>query len=236
MIALDYRGRGQSEFATNWQSYQLPIEMADTISLMDHLAIERAFFIGSSRGGLIAMMMSATLKHRMLGAVLNDVGPVIEPVGLARIAGYVGKPIAADNWPEAATALKDANTGFRLTNLEWMEFAKTILTDRDGAPVLDYDPNLARTLPDRHAILSTPLPNMWQMFECLADLPIAVVRGANSDLLSASTLEQMQSRCADARTVTIPDRGHTPFLTEPAAIEAIRQTIARARLAIQNNH
>ncbi len=227
VIAADYRGRGRSDYAEDWQTYQLPNELADVIALMDHLSIAKAFFIGTSRGGLIAMLMAGAFKHRMHGVVLNDVGPVIEQAGLARIAGYVGTPLTVDTWQGAADMLQSANPGFDLAAGDWLAFAKTIFADSDGRPVLDYDPQLAKTLPPPETILSSPLPDLWEMFAALDGLPVAAIRGENSDLLSASTLDEMQHRLKGLHTVSIAGRGHTPFLNEPDAIAAIEQTLQR---------
>ncbi len=227
IIAADYRGRGRSHHA-DWQTYQVPVEMADVIALMDHLSIARAIFVGTSRGGLISMLMATLHKDRMAGVVLNDIGPVIEPAGLARISAYVGKDPELESWDAAAAALRATYRGFRMSEAEWARFARVIFAEHEGLPVLDYDPDLARTLPDEEMLASGPLPDFWAGFEALSGLPVAAIRGEASDVLSADTLRQMVERLPGLAAVTVPGRGHTPFLTESAALAAIRQVLAAA--------
>lgn len=228
VIAPDYRGRGHSDYATEWQTYQISYEMADVVSLLDHLSISRAFFVGTSRGGLISMLLASAFKNRMAGVVLNDVGPVLEPAGLARITGYVGKPVSAGSWSDLVEQFRRTNPGFDLTDEEWLTFAQTVFADRGGVPVLDYDPNLAKTLPEQETILNGPLPDLWPMFAALGGLPVCAIRGENSDLLSEATLAEMVSHLPDLKTVTIAGRGHAPFLNEPDAVAAIEVTLKRA--------
>ena len=227
VLAPDYRGRGQSDYSPDWQTYQLPVELDDVIALLDHLSIPKAFFIGTSQGGLITMLAAAAYKERICGAVLNDIGPVIEQTGLARIAGYVGQIADMRNWPDAVKTLKSTYNGFELDEDEWLEFARIIFAEHNGKPVMDYDASLAKTLPSKKSILETPLPDLWPAFECLKGLPVAVIRGLHSDMLSAATLNAMEQRLPGLVAATISGRGHTPFLTEALALELIERTIAR---------
>jgi pimeloyl-ACP methyl ester carboxylesterase len=231
LIAPDYRGRGQSEYAKDWQTYQPPVEMADVVTLMDHLSIAKALFIGTSRGGLITMLMAATSRDRIAGAILNDVGPVVEQKGLARIAGYVGQQGPLNDWQEATQALRAIYPGFDLDDDEWLEFARMIFRENEGKPALDYDPALANTLPGAQQIQDTPLPDLWQPFQCLDGLPVAAIRGENSDILSPQTLADMAMRLHGLEAVTVPGRGHTPFLTEPEALETINRVLHRLHAA-----
>ena len=227
IVALDYRGRGESQYAPDWQTYQPPVEMLDTVGLLDHLAIDKALFIGTSRGGIIAMLMAMEHRNRIAGVVFNDIGPVIEQTGLARIVGYVGQALSLENWQQAADSLQNIYPGFEMSDGEWLEFARIIFRDSNGKPALDYDPALVNTLPDREQILSAPLPDLWEAFNHLDGLPVAAIRGEHSDLLSPQTLADMAIRLHGLEAVTVPGRGHTPFLTEPSALETIHRILHR---------
>ena len=229
VICPDYRGRGRSQQSPNWATY-LPVnETADVIGLLDYLGIRKAFVIGTSRGGLNAMMMATMHRHRLAGVVFNDIGPVIDKEGLLRILQYVGKTAHFTSWDQAVDAVKRTNVGFdTLSEEEWEYFARFSFADEDGRPVIDCDPQLARTMPSEEQIINGPAPDLWPAFEALEGLPVAVIRGEHSDFLSEATISEMERRVSGTRTITIPNRGHTPFLTEPEAIEIIEQTLLRA--------
>ena len=217
LIRPDYRGRGKSDWAAP-DTYTVPTEAADILALMDHLDLEKAAILGTSRGGLIAMMLAATAHDRLAGVALNDIGPEIDPKGLAVIKGYVGKNPAQSTYAEAAA--------FRARN--WVQF-KNVPMDRWRAEVeqqyaqtesgltIRYDPALAQTLGDG----STAMPDLWPLFDATAGLPLAAIRGANSDLLTPETFAEMQRRRPDGSFATVPDRGHVPFLDEPHAVTAL---------------
>ncbi len=229
VICPDYRGRGRSEHANEWKTYMPVHELADVLVLLDELAVEKVCVIGTSRGGIIAMLMAAMHRERLAGVVFNDIGPVINPDGLARIVQYVGKAPKFTNWREAIMALQSTSPGFEaLSEDEWDYYARFTFAEQDGKPTVDYDPDLARTMPSVEQIKSGEAPDMWPAFEALAGLPVAVIRGENSDLLSADTVDEMGRRLDGFDAVTVPDRGHTPFLTEKPAIHAIERILQRA--------
>jgi pimeloyl-ACP methyl ester carboxylesterase len=224
MVVLDYRGRGRSAYAPDPKSYRPDVELADAIRLLDTLGIARAGVIGTSRGGLIAMAMGSTHFDRLTGVVLNDVGPVIERDGLLRIRSYLDKSQDLRNWDDAIASLQRTHVGFeKLTGDEWIAFARRIFRDEGGIPQVDYDLRLAEAFPAREAIEQAEAPDLWPMFETLKALPVTVLRGKNSDLLSAATVAEMARRHPGMKAVTVKDRGHPPFLDEPESVAAIKE-------------
>ncbi len=218
LIRMDYRGRGASEW-TGSATYTVPQEAADAIALLDHLGVRRAAVIGTSRGGLIGMVLAAMAKDRLLGLLMNDVGPVIHRPGLERIFDYVGRNPAAKSHADLAARLPTAMQGFaNVPASRWLEEARLHYTQTPEGLRITYDPTL------REAFLAAfqgPEPDLWPLFDLLAGLPLALIRGANSDLLSAGTAQQMRTRRPDMIFAEVPDRAHIPFLDEPEALAAI---------------
>ena len=229
VLAPDYRGRGKSQYASDPASYQPETEMADAIALLKLYDIKSFVVIGTSRGGLIAMIMGAAMKDRLCGVVLNDIGPKLEDEGLLRIVDYLGLEPDFKDWDEAVAALKQSQTGFEnLNERQWLAYAKRIYREENGRPVMAYDPALTTTFPDRQFIEAGKIPQLWDLYEQLAGLPVAVIRGENSDLLSPLTLDKMKKLHPGLITATVPARGHVPFLDEPEAIRAIDQLLVQA--------
>ncbi len=226
VLALDYRGRGLSDHDPNPDNYSIPVELDDVLSVLTARAVASAVFVGTSRGGLIVMALAAVRPGVIAGAVLNDIGPVIEPQGLMRIKGYVGKLPAPRDFAEGAEILRRlfAPQFTRLGGTDWIAAARRTWREQDGRLVLTYDPKLARTLdsidPDH------PLAPLWPQFDALADVPLMVIRGANSDLLSAATVEEMRSRRQSTTVIEIADQGHAPLLAEGDTIARIAEFVA----------
>lgn len=219
IIRMDMRGRGQSDWDDNWQNYTLPVECQDVIALMDHLELEKAAILGTSRGGLQAMGLAATHKDRLLGVALNDIGPEIDLSGLAIIMTYLGRRPNAKTYEEAALALKALySKAFpTVTDDIWQrEARKNFIETSDGLDIT-YDPKLRNAA----EAAGTDLPDLWPFFDAMSGLPLAAIRGANSDLFSQETLSKMQDRRPDMVAVNVPDRGHVPFLNELEAVAAI---------------
>ena len=221
VLALDYRGRGLSDHDRDPANYAIPVELGDVLAVLTARAVERAVLVGTSRGGLIAMALGAVRPAILAGVVLNDIGPVIEPQGLMRIKGYVGKLPQPRNLADGADMLRRLFGGQfpKLGDADWLSWARKTWREHDGRLVATYDPRLSRALaaidPEH------PLPPMWEQFDALACIPVMVIRGANSDLLSMATLEAMKARRNDMTVLEIPDQGHAPLLAEPDTIARI---------------
>jgi len=221
VLALDYRGRGLSDYDNNPDNYSLPVELADVLSVLAALEIGRAVIVGTSRGGLLAMLLGSARPAAVAGVVLNDIGPVIEPHGLARIKGYVGQLPQPKSFEEAAEVLRQLfSPQFpALSTGDWMELAQRTFRDQGGRIIPDYDPKLAHAL--RDVDIERPLPDLWQQFDSLADVPMLIIRGANSDLLSPATFEAMRARRWQCDALVVPDQGHAPLLTDDETISRI---------------
>ena len=223
MIRLDYRGRGQSQWADDYLTYTIPLEGRDCVELMNHLELERAAILGTSRGGLIAMGLAATVKDRLIGVALNDIGPELDPRGLEVIKNYIGRNPAQKTHAEAAAIRGAQMTGFaNVPDSRWKEEVQKLFTETPDGLQITYDPKL------RDAVLEAgaqPAPDLWPFFDTFDGLPLCAIRGANSDLLSADTLAEMQRRRPDMIAAVVPDRAHIPFLDEPEAVAALRAWI-----------
>jgi pimeloyl-ACP methyl ester carboxylesterase len=227
VVAIDYRGRGRSAYDRDPTNYTYATELGDLEAVLTALDVGPAVFIGTSRGGILTMLLAALSPTRIAGAVLNDIGPAIEVKGLVRIKGYVGKLPQPASWSDAAGILKrmfDAQFP-KLTGEDWLAAARLTWRDDDGGLTLNYDPRLARTLdaidPEK------PVPELWPQFEALAHAPLMVIRGALSDLLSEATVNEMRRRRCKIEVVDVADEGHPPRLGTPELIRRIAQ-FARA--------
>ncbi len=221
VIAIDARGRGRSEYDRNPKNYTYAIEMADALAVMTALSAAPAVIVGSSRGGLLAMAMGSARPTMIAGVVLNDIGPVIDAKGLMRIKSYIGKlPEPKDMADGAAVLRRLFSVQFpKLAQEEWLAFARRSWREEDGRLVSTYDPKLSATF--EGIDLEQPLPPLWNEFNTLANVPLMVIRGANSDLLSAATVEEMRRRRPDIESLEIADQGHTPLLADRGTIARI---------------
>ncbi|RKF17177.1 alpha/beta hydrolase [Roseovarius spongiae] len=223
LIRPDYRGRGLSDHAPDAQSYTIAQEAADAIALLDHLGLDKVTVLGTSRGGLIAMLLAHTHPERLNGIILNDIGPEVTQTGIARIMDYVGRPPTFADYAEAATALKEMNEPAfpGVTHNRWRVQAEMMWCAKPGGGLgLRYDPRLRDALEGQAG--AGPAPDLWALFDAAARLPLTALRGANSDLLSDETFAKMRDRAPEMRAVIVPDRGHVPFLDEAEALKAIR--------------
>jgi pimeloyl-ACP methyl ester carboxylesterase len=227
VLAVDLRGRGDSDYAKDPATYTPLTYVGDVLGLLDELALPRVVAFGTSLGGLVTMLLASVARQRLAGALLNDVGPEIDPKGLARIRAYVGKPGSFPTWVHAARSVQDANAdvypGYTID--DWLAMAKRLYyVNSAGRVVLDYDMKIAEPFRDPGG--EAP-PDLWPALAALDAVPVLVTRGARSDVLSEQTFTRMGAALPRAELVTIPDVGHTPTLSEPAAAEAIDRLLAR---------
>ncbi len=221
VLALDYRGRGLSGHDPDWRNYRLDVENRDILAALAAMEIHGAVFVGTSRGGLHTMLISAARPGVLRGAVLNDVGPVLEPRGMARIRSYVGKLPVPNSIAEAVALLKEI-MGERFEGLseeDWETYARMTFADDVGRIAMRYDPNLMKPL--EALDLGQPLPELWPQFCGLQGIPLLIIRGANSDLLSPETLQEMLRRHPGAETRTVKGQGHAPLLIDQGTIDTI---------------
>jgi pimeloyl-ACP methyl ester carboxylesterase len=226
VVAIDYRGRGESESDPNGV-YEVAAEHADLLAVAAALEITQAVVVGTSRGGLHAMILAASKPDLLRGVVLNDVGPRLETQGLLRIRAYVGKLPRPQGYAQAAAMLKEvAGAQFpALGDEDWRFFAFS--TFKPGPQGLEprYDMRLSRAL--EALDLTQPLPEMWPQFEGLAHAPVLALRGARSDLFSEATLDEMAGRHPRLERFTVPGQGHAPLLRDNSTIALICDAVAR---------
>jgi pimeloyl-ACP methyl ester carboxylesterase len=220
---MDYRGRGASDW-TGPATYTVPQEGKDALDLLDHLGVDRAAILGTSRGGLIGMMLAAVARPRLLGLCLNDVGPEIHRPGLVRIFDYIGRNPAQKTHAALAAALPHLMPGFaNVPPARWLSEAQKHYTQTDTGLKITYDPAL------RDAFLAAfdgPPVDLWPLFDACAGLPLALIRGENSDLLTVQTADEMRRRRPDMIFASVPDRAHIPFLDEAESLSALRAFLA----------
>jgi pimeloyl-ACP methyl ester carboxylesterase len=227
VIAIDSRGRGQSEYDADPQHYNLAIELSDVLAVLTALQIGPAMFVGSSRGGILTMLLAAAQPETIAGAVLHDIGPVIEPTGLVRIKSYVGKLPRPGSIAEGADILRQLFAPHfpKLAPEQWLAAARRTWKTEHEALVTTYDVQLAQTLVEFDS--ERLPPPLWDEFDALARVPVLVIRGANSDILSAATVSAMRSRHPALQSIEVPDQGHVPLLDEPDLIDHISVFIRR---------
>ncbi len=225
VICLDYRGRGGSDWDPDWRHYSFPVELADILFVLEQLAVTSAFFVGTSRGGLHGMTIAAMRPELVKGLVLNDVGPVLDPGGLAHIRDYVGRLPLLLTIEEAVAHFREA-MGAQFTAVsddEWRIYAANSLNPTAERLRLSYDPQLARTL---EAIdPAKPLPDLWEQFAAVT-APVLALRAENSDLFAPETLAEMAARNPRCRTHVVPGQGHAPMLLDAATQGLIADFIA----------
>lgn len=221
-VALDFRGRGASQYDADPAHYTPLQELEDTRLALAGLGISEVTSFGTSRGGIVTMIAALVAPGLVRAAVLNDIGPRIEIAGLMRIKGYVGRRLPEGiDWPTMVAVLAQANRDEfpALDRPAWERYARRLFRDVGGRPAMDYDPAIARTL---DAVTpETPMPDLWPCFEALADVPTLVVRGERSDLLTAETVTEMAARHRAFASLTIPDQGHAPLFDDPFSLDGL---------------
>jgi pimeloyl-ACP methyl ester carboxylesterase len=223
LIRMEYRGRGASDW-TGADSYTVPVEARDALALLDHLGLAQAALIGTSRGGLIGMLLAAMARDRLLGLCLNDIGPQIDPTGLARIAGYLGRNPVARTHAEMAASLPRTSPGFDAVPADrWLAEARLHYAETPDGLRITYDPALRDAF---LAAYSSQSADLWPLFDACNGLPLALIRGVNSDLLSAETAAEMRRRRPDMIFAEVLGRAHVPFLDEPESLQVIHAFLA----------
>ena len=225
VLALDYRGHGQSQYDRNPKNYAMRVALADLSAVLAAFEITSAIFVGTSFGGVLAMMLAVLPPAAVAGVILNDIGPVMEPRGLIRIKSYVGKLPIARNFEEGAEILRwlfEAQFT-KLAPQDWVAFAQRTWREGHSTLVPSHDPKLARAL---RGFSLERLPTLWDQFDALARIPLMVIRGANSDMLARPTLNEMLARREQLEVVVVPDQGHAPLLAEPLVIRRVAAFVA----------
>ena len=223
VLTPDFRGRGRSEYAPHWSDYTPQAEAADMFDLMAATGLHKAICLGTSRGGLVAMLMAAMRPTQIKAVILNDIGPEVNPAGIERIAAYAGKMTAPPTWTEAAIVLRQMNERAfpTLTGDQWHRFAANTFADHRGRPKIDYDAKIGLAMRRGLALTRGRVPTMWPQFRALARIPVLVLRGENSDILTSDIVTRMQEVLPHMTAVTVKDRGHAPLLDEPESVAAI---------------
>lgn len=222
LIRMDYRGRGASDW-TGAATYTVEQEGRDAVRLLDHLGVDRAAILGTSRGGLIGMVLGAVARDRVMGLILNDVGPEIAREGLHRIFDYVGRNPAGKTHQGFAELLSRSPGFAGVPMSRWLEEARKHAVETPEGLRIPYDPALRDSF---LAAFAGPPVDLWPLFDALQGLPLALIRGANSDLLTLGTVAEMRARRPDMGFAEVPDRAHIPFLDEPEAVALIRSFLA----------
>lgn len=227
VIRMDYRGRGKSNFDPNFKNYSIAREAQDVIELLDHLNIEKTAILGTSRGGIIAMSLGKNAKNRLIGVILNDIGPVLEAEGLNQIMDSLGRRPKFQTYKEAAKELPKIMQGFNnISSQRWENEAIIRWQEQPDGLHLRYDPKLRDAI---EAGKHIGLPDIWTYFDALNGLPIALTRGENSNLLSLKTAKEMHRRRPDMIYKEVKDRGHIPFLDETECLDVIQQFLDKIR-------
>jgi pimeloyl-ACP methyl ester carboxylesterase len=225
VIAPDQRGRGRSDVDPVWMRYNPAVYVDDMLALIDALRLSRVIVIGTSLGGLIAMLMAAVRPQVLAGVVLNDIGPELAEPGAARIRNYVGRLPPVRSWAEAVTQMRKVYE-VALPDLspdEWLSFTRAAHREDEGVPRLQSDPHIGdavRLMPTNATFA------MWMAYTAMRRVPTLLLRGAHSDVLSPLTVKQMRREKPDLQYVEVPNRGHAPLLNEPTAVAAIDAFLA----------
>ena len=225
IIAIDLRGRGGSAFDPDSSNYKPMVYVADILKMLDQLGIADAVFVGTSLGGICTMALALGDRERIAGALLNDIGPVVDMAGVERIMGYVGKASSFASWTDAIAELSARNFDVYpdYGPAEWERHVRRLMReDGSGSVVFDYDMAIAGNFES-----AASAPEIWPLYQALDGRPVTILRGELSDLLSAQVATRMASDLPDVELVTIPRVGHAPSLDEPESLAALDRLLAR---------
>ena len=242
VIGIDFRGRGKSAHAIDPSSYRPQVELADVLSVLDHLKISRCAVLGTSRGGIVGMLMANVAPTRIAGLMLNDIGAELEPEGLLRILEHVGKPSRFRDWDDAAHKFSKSAVGFDdVTHTMWRSVVRRIFQYSNGSFVHRHDLRLVDSLPTKAEIKSGKVANLWSLLPALTELPCSLLRGSGSDLLSLRTVGKMRAALPGLDYTEVSGRGHVPFLDEVESVAAMARWLAAVDAkekgqAVTNSH
>lgn len=226
VVSIDYRGRGLSDWDKNPANYNLAVEADDVVTACKHLGLTRAIFIGTSRGGLIVHLLAELAPKLLLAVILNDIGPELESKGLMRIRDYLRTGELPATWREAVIALKMRHLlDFpALAEDDWREMAEAIFREVDDKIVPDFDPAIATQM--RNIDFAQPLPDLWAQYSKLPAIPMMLVTGENSELISDTTIQRMETEHRGLSVVNARGQGHAPILHLEPIVGAISSFIA----------
>lgn len=226
LICAEQRGRGLSDWDPDPTRYSPATYVEDMVTLLGHLQLKEVITIGTSLGGLMTIMMNAIHPGIIKAAVINDIGPEIDPKGIERIKSYVGVGTPPKTWDDAIASVKAANPGVypNFTEQDWIDFTHMLYADEGGKPVAQYDPAIRKNFDEND---DQAAPDLWPLFTLMHTLPMVVLRGSVSDILSAETLQRMEQEHPDLAAITVPDVGHVPLMREKIVQDAIDKLINR---------
>ncbi len=221
VIARDMRGRGRSGRDTRPANYHPKVYARDVTGFLAALGIPRAVFLGTSMGGIITMTVALLRPQAIAAAILNDVGPAVDPAGIRRIQSYAGNARPVTSWDEAVDYVRSTYQAAwpQLGPEDWDRIARRTFRDGADGPVLDYDPAVAAAAkgPSRIAGLIA-----WLAFRRLSKrVPTLLIRGEQSDILTARIAARMKHKAPNLREAVVQGVGHAPTLAEPEALAAI---------------
>ena len=226
VITTDFRGRGFSDYDPRWENYHPLTYVEDVITLLDHLGIKQVIVIGTSLGGLCSMAMSFLHPTRIAGAVMNDIGPEINPAGIERVKEYTGRIPPVASWEEAIQQAREIYGEWLpgLTEEDWQKMAwRAYREDDNGVPRLDMDNNIGEAVRNVGPQKGDP----WELFTSFGDKPVTLLWGVNSDILTKDIIDRMVERKPDLEVIPVASRGHVPLLDEPECIAAIDTYLER---------
>jgi pimeloyl-ACP methyl ester carboxylesterase len=220
VLSPDLRGRGRSQQDPDWRNYHPGTYLGDLALLLADAGVPRVVLLGTSLGGILSMLIAATAPHVAVAAILNDIGPEVDPTGAQRIASYVGRHPPVRNWADAAAQMRDMYQVAMpdADDDDWAAFARRSYTEVDGVPRLDVDPGIGEAV---RAAPAGAAPDLWPAFAALRALPVLAIRGELSDVLSVATFDRMAREKPDLQRVTVARRGHPPLLDEPECVASI---------------
>ncbi len=224
VVCPDVVGRGDSDRLKNPMLYAVPQYVADMASLIKHLGVSQIDWFGTSMGGLIGMVYASMPKNPIRRMLINDVGPRIEPEAIKRLGSYVGQPFSFTNRADALQRLNEICASFGShTPEEWEIYNGPMLVQKDGFWVMHYDPDISVPFASVNPIIAKAGEMaMWHAFKQI-HIPMLIVRGSESDLLSAQTVAEMCKVNPYIRSIEIPGVGHAPAFVKSEQVALAKE-------------